>query len=170
VGISQAFGSVGSMKSAYAICRVGIVLVLVCFVRLAHAQPDMDREELRKTSEAIRAAFSQGDADEVLRYHHPDVRKALSFRNVLIGREAVAADLRGTLQKFRLEWVENNVESLMVEGDTAVEQTLFAIKSTPLKGGEPVLFKGRAMVVYVRYKGSPTGWASIREIIQPATP
>jgi hypothetical protein len=25
------------------------------------------------------------------------------------------------------------------------------------------------MVVYMRYKESPTGWASIRELIQPAT-
>jgi hypothetical protein len=31
------------------------------------------------------------------------------------------------------------------------------------------LFRGRTQVVYVRYKRSPTGWASIREIIQPAT-
>jgi hypothetical protein len=31
------------------------------------------------------------------------------------------------------------------------------------------MFKGRAMVVSVRYKKSPTGWASIREMIQPAS-
>jgi hypothetical protein len=104
-----------------------------------------------------------------MRYHHPDVNKALSFHKVLIGRDAVAADLRNTLQQFRLEFVENNVESLLIENKTAVEQTLFTIKGTPVGGGQPFFFKGRAMVVYVRYKGSPTGWASIREIIQPAS-
>jgi hypothetical protein len=57
----------------------------------------------------------------------------------------------------------------LIQDNTAVEQTVFAIKSTPKSGGEPYLFKGRTQVVYVRYEKSPTGWASIREIIQPAT-
>ena len=81
----------------------------------------------------------------------------------------MAADLRGTIQQFNLEFAERQVESLLIEGNTAVEQTLFAIKGTPKGGGEPFLFKGRAMVVYMRYEKSPTGWASIREMIQPAT-
>ncbi len=54
-------------------------------------------------------------------------------------------------------------------GETAIEQTVFAIKSTSKNGGESYWFRGRTQVVYVRYKKSPTGWASIREIIQPAT-
>ena len=73
-----------------------------------------------------------------------------------------------TLQKFKLEFQENQVENLLIQGDTAIEQTVFAIKSTPESGGESSLFRGRTQVVYVRYKTSPTGWASIREIIQPA--
>ncbi len=32
----------------------------------------------------------------------------------------------------------------------------------------PTISRGRAMVVYVRYKDSPTGWASIREMAQAA--
>jgi protein subunit release factor A len=88
---------------------------------------------------------------------------------VLVGRDAVAADLTNTLRQYHLEFVENNVESLLIHDSTAVEQTLFTIRGTPVSGGESFLFKGRAMVVYVRYKESPTGWASIREIIQPAT-
>jgi hypothetical protein len=59
--------------------------------------------------------------------------------------------------------------SMLIQGDTAVELTDFVIQGTPRKQGEPFLFRGRAMVVYVRYKDSPTDWASIREIIQPAT-
>jgi len=161
MNISQVSGSVWPMKAIRMIQIVGVLLFLVSLTSIAHGESDKDheadREAIRKTSEAIRAAFFRGDADEVLRYDHPEVKKALSFQNVLIGREAVAADLRGTLKQFQLEWVENNMESLLVEGDTAVEQTLFAIKSTPLKGGEPFLFKGRAMVVYVRYKEARRG-------------
>jgi hypothetical protein len=104
-----------------------------------------------------------------MRYHHPQVHKALAFQKVLIGREAVASDLQSTLAQFHLEFVENNVESLLIQGDTAVEQTLFTIRGTPLHGGAPFLFKGRSMIVYVRSQQSPSGWASIREIIQPAT-
>ena len=103
----------------------------------------------------------------VTAYHHPDVIKALSFQKYLAGH-AVEADLRGTLQQFKLEFVENRVESLLRQSDTAVEQAVFAIKSTPKGGGESQLFRGRTQVVYVRHGGSPTGWASIREIIQPA--
>jgi ketosteroid isomerase-like protein len=57
----------------------------------------------------------------------------------------------------------------LLRGDTAIEQSVFTIRSTPKAGGAPVIFKGRAMVVYVRYAKSPTGWASLREMIQPAT-
>lgn len=53
-------------------------------------------------------------------------------------------------------------------GDTCVEQTVFAIRGEPAGDGQPFVFRGRALVVYVRSAESPTGWASLREIIQPA--
>jgi len=150
--------------------RAALYLLLIsCFVVLTPAQSNADRESLRKTSEAIRSAFAQSDVDKIMAYHHPDVVKALSFHKYLVGRNAVANDLRQSLQKFKLEFEENRVESLLIEGDTAIEQTVFAIRSTPKSGGDAYLFRGRTQVVYVRYKKSPTGWASIREIIQPAT-
>jgi ketosteroid isomerase-like protein len=145
------------------------LFALVCLARNVYGASDKDRNALEETSEAIRAAFAAGDVDTAMEYHHPDIIKALAFHKYLKGRDAVAADLRGTLQQFTLEFVENQVDSLLIEGNTAVEQTLFAIKGTPKGGGEPFLFRGRAMVVYIRYEKSPTGWASIREIIQPAT-
>ena len=148
---------------------VVVLLALVCLDGNAYAASDKDRNALEKTSEAIRAAFARGDVATAMEYHHPDVVKALAFHKHLKGRDAVAADLRGTIQQFNLEFAERQVESLLIEGNTAVEQTLFAIKGTPKGGGEPFLFKGRAMVVYMRYEKSPTGWASIREMIQPAT-
>ena len=101
-------------------------------------------------------------------YHHPDVKKALSPGKYLEGRDAVRADLAGTFQQFRLEFTEHRVENLYFEGNTAVEQSIFTIRGTPLGDAPPFVFKGRALVVYVRYKQSPTGWASIRELVQPA--
>ena len=79
------------------------------------------------------------------------------------------SSLRDTFSRVCLEFASNQVESLLVGKDTAIEQTVFTIKGTPIAGGEPFLFKGRSMIVYVRYRPSPTGWASKREIIQPAT-
>jgi ketosteroid isomerase-like protein len=128
-----------------------------------------DRGSLVKTSEAIRSAFARGDIATIMAYHHPDVVKSLSYGNYLIGRGAVQGDIAATLQRFNLEWKENHVRSILIQGDTAVELTDFTIQGTSKNRGDPFLFKGRAMVVYVRYKNSPTGWASIREIIQPAT-
>jgi ketosteroid isomerase-like protein len=145
------------------------LLASLCLATPSRADSASDRTAVEATGAAIRAAFSAGNVTEIMRYHHPDVRKALSFKNVEVGGEAVAAGLRDSLRQFHVDFVENNVESLLIEGDTAIEQTVFAIKATPIAGGQPSIFRGRTMVVYVRYKSSPTGWASIRELIQPAT-
>jgi hypothetical protein len=149
--------------------KIVALFVLAFLSATAYAAPSDDEAALRNTSAAIRAAFAKGDAAEAMKYHHPEVQKALGFHKVLIGRDAVEADLSSTFRQYRLEFIENNVESLLIEDQTAVEQTLFTIRVTPIAGGEPTLFKGRTMVVYVRYKESPTGWASIREMIQPAS-
>jgi ketosteroid isomerase-like protein len=145
------------------------LLASLCLATPSHADLASDRAAVEATGAAIRTAFAIGNVAEIMRYHHPDVRKALSFTNVEVGGDAVAAGLQDSLRQFHVEFVENTVESLLIEGDTAIEQTVFAIKATPLKGGQPSIFRGRTMVVYVRYKNSPTGWVSIRELIQPAT-
>jgi len=145
------------------------VIALGCSGGDKRVRLDSDRNALEKTSEAIRAAFAAGDIATIVAYHHPEVVKSLSYGNYLIGRDAVQKDIAPTLERVHLEWKENVVRSMLIQGDTAVELTDFVIQGTPRKQGEPFLFRGRAMVVYVRYKDSPTGWASIREIIQPAT-
>lgn len=145
-----------------------VVMAAGCLGENQHS-PSNDREALKKTSEAIRAAFARGDVATILQFHHPDVVKALSYTKLIIGRAALEEDLIDTLQQFNLQWKENRVESLLILGDTAIEQTLFTIQGTPKNGGKPFLSKGRAQIVYLRYKNSPTGWATIREIIQPAT-
>jgi ketosteroid isomerase-like protein len=151
---------------------VSIVIAVMaagCSVGNTYCGSNTDRNSLEKTSEAIRVAFARGDITAIMAYHHPDVIKSLSYRNYLIGRDAVQQDIAATLQRFNLEWKENRVRSILIQGDTAVEMTDFTIQGTSKNRGDPFIFKGRAMVVYVRYKKSPTGWASIREIIQPAT-
>jgi len=127
-----------------------------------------DRASLQKTGEAIRAAFARGDIETIMAYHHPDVIKATTYDRYRVGREAVKADLLATFQVFNLSFEQYSNENTFFQGDTAVEQSLFTIKASPKDGSAPVYFKGRSLVVYVRYDKSPTGWASIRELIQPA--
>jgi ketosteroid isomerase-like protein len=145
-----------------------LILLAIAITTLSVCNGQTDKLQLQKTSEDIRLAFSKGDVDEIMRYHHPDVEKALAYDKYLKGGDAVRADLVGVLSSFKLEFVKNDVESLLILGETAIEQTQFTIKGTPKNGGESFLFSGRAQVVYVRYKKSPSGWASIREVIQPA--
>ena len=72
----------------------------------SRADSASDRAAVEATGAAIRAAFAAGNVAEIMRYHHPDVRKALSFANVEVGGEAVAAGLQGSLRQFHVEFVE----------------------------------------------------------------
>ncbi|WP_433964897.1 YybH family protein [Tunturiibacter gelidiferens] len=130
--------------------------------------PDQ-KESLRKTGAAIRSAFAKGDVDEILAYHHPEVIKALSYQNYIVGIDALRANLLGTFQAVKLEFIENTPETTLFHDGTAAEMSLFTIKSTPKAGGAPAVVKGRSMVVYIVHPASPTGWASIRETVQPAS-
>ncbi len=145
------------------------LLIILCATINSYSQDDKKTQEILKTGERIRAAFSKGDIETIKSFHHPDVIKALGYKNVLTGRDAVIEGLRGTLEGFTLEFIENKVESILIQGDIVIEQTLFSIKGTPKKDGEPFVFSGRTMVTYIKYEKSPTGWATIREIIQQAT-
>jgi ketosteroid isomerase-like protein len=135
---------------------------------LLQGSPDQ-RDSLRRTGEAIRSAFAKGDVDEILAYHYPEIIKALAYQNYIVGIDALRANLLGTFQAIKLEFLENTPETTLFHEGTAVEMSLFTIKSTPKAGGPPAVFKGRSMVVYVTHPASPTGWASIRETVQPAT-
>jgi hypothetical protein len=127
------------------------------------------RESLRKTGDAIRSAFAKGDVDEILAYHHPEVIKALAYQNYIVGIAALKKDLLSTFRSFKLEFLENTPETILFHEGTAVEMSLFSIQSVSKTGGLPTIFKGRSMVVYVEHSASPTGWASIRETIQPSS-
>ena len=132
-----------------------------------------DQEEVKieilAHGEAIRAAFADSDIELITSLHHPDVVKALAYNNLQIGREAVIEGLKVTIESFSLEFIENEVENIYVQDSIAIEQTRFTIRGIPKQGGNGFIFKGRTMVTYFRWADSPTGWATIREIIQPAS-
>src|SRR5258708_1377256 len=149
-----------------------LVIVVSPTEAAAASQPTdlkSDRAAIDKTSQAVRSAFARGDIPTILSYHHPDVSKALAYNKYLIGRAALETDLRTTFENYALEFLQNDVESLSIHGDIAIEQILFSVKGTPKKSGKPFLFKGRTMLVLVRYDKSPTGWATLREIVQPGS-
>jgi len=148
--------------------RLSVCLIAFSFLTAAFADDNADRVAIEKTDAAVRAAFARGDIPTILSFHHPDVTKALAYNRYLVGRSALEADLRSTFENYRLEFLQNDVEILSIHGDIASEQILFSVKGTPKKGGAPFLFKGRTMLILVRYDQSPTGWATLREIVQPA--
>ncbi len=135
----------------------------------SNAQEGEIEQAILHHGKTIRDAFSNGDIQKIKSLHHPEVIKALGYNDLKIGRDEVIDGLIGTLQAFDLEFIENVVESILTRENIAIEQTRFTIKGTPKNGGDPFIFKGRTMVTYTRYEESPTGWATIREIIQPAT-
>jgi ketosteroid isomerase-like protein len=157
--------------------RFSALLMAVAAVAALSPQPfpqsssstsEQDRAALAKTGAAIRAGFAAGDVDAIMKYHHPDVEKWLSVKTHTVGRDALRAEIEQTFKTVRLAFEENRVESTLFTGDTAVEVSAFTIRVTPRDGGALSSFKGRAMVVYIRSSQSPTGWLSIRELIQPA--
>lgn len=142
------------------------VLLSACQPSISH---DQIKQEILDHGEAIRDAFRVADVATISSLHHPEVVKALGYNNVQEGREAVIDGIKQTLESVSLEFVNNDVENFYIQQDLVIEQTRFSIKGTPKDGGEPFFFSGRTMVTYVRHEESPTGWATIREIIQPET-
>lgn len=128
-----------------------------------------DRQALQQTSIAIRTAFADGNVKAIMAYHHPQVEKSFGPDSRVVGKAAVEDSAANTLKAFSLNFVENNVESLAIRGDTAIEITRFLIQGTPRREGKPFTFRGRTQVIYVRYAASPTGWAVFRELVQPTT-
>ena len=127
-----------------------------------------DRRSLEETKTAIRDAFGRGDVATILLLHHPDIVKDFGGNNVVSGRDALGKGLSEWFRTTKVEFLENRIENTVFNGETAIETSVFAIRSTPKNGGPPTIARGRAMVVFVRYSGSPTGWVSIREMTQEA--
>jgi len=155
-----------------------IITILFCMAVLAagccggsgSAGSAKDRHALKETKDAILAAFGRGDVATILLLHHPDIVKDFGGSNVVVGRDALGKGLTEWFRKYKVEFLENRVENTLYNGETIVETSVFKIRSTPRDGGAPSVSRGRAMVVYVRYRGSPTGLVSIREMAQEAPP
>ncbi len=158
------------MKTTYATAYHSVVLFVVVMLLPfgSSAQKELIKEEIRNHGAIIRKAFAEGDLEKIKALHHPEVIKALGYNDLKIGREEVIAGIAETLENFDLEFVANEVESILVRDEMAIEQTRFSIRGTPRNGGDPFVFSGRTMVSYIKYEKSPTGWATIREIIQVA--
>jgi ketosteroid isomerase-like protein len=146
---------------------VPIFLTLGCSISKNFTGSETDQKALAQTSVNIRQAFSNEDIATILAYHHPEIKKALGYKNIFSGHIEMEKDLKNTFSYAKLTWLENNVESLIFQDKTAIEMTTFTIEGKPKDGSKPFIFKGRAMIVYVKSKKSPTGWVSIREIVQP---
>jgi ketosteroid isomerase-like protein len=148
------------------------LFAFLLFTQLASAQIQpptaADRLALARTTQAIRDAFARGDVDAIVALHHPDVIKYFGGKNVVTGRAELRKGLIATFKNVRMEFAGNKVESTVFNGSTAIETSIFTFRVIPKNGGESTLSRGRSMVVYVRYKDSPTGWASIREMAQAA--
>ena len=127
-----------------------------------------DEAALRRTREGIGAAFRRGDIAGVLAYHHPQIRKALGYNHVVVGRDALAAELTGSFAQAIVEFPEDIGEDLLIRGDTAFYQARFAARVTPKAGGEAAIYRGRTQMLLIRHPESPSGWAMLREMIQSA--
>jgi ketosteroid isomerase-like protein len=156
------------MKSAFLL--TGIVL----FSTIAYSQDITDtaalRQSLEKATAAIRSAFEKGDPVLVAQLHSPTVIKYFGGNNVIIGRDAVEKGAKDWFQNSKVEFIENTVENTEFVGKTAIQTTIFSIKTTPKTGGASSIARGRSMVIYVQDKSSPTGWLTLREIAQEAPP
>jgi ketosteroid isomerase-like protein len=147
---------------------------IVLFSMSARSQDITDtialKQSLEKATAAIRTAFEKGDAALVARLHSPEVIKYFGGNNVIIGREAVEKGAREWFKNSKVEFVGNIVESTSFVGKVAIQTSIFSIKTTPKSGGTSTIGRGRSMVIYVQDKSSPTGWLTLREIVQEAPP
>jgi hypothetical protein len=85
----------------------------LCLSTKTYSQNEKIKSEILKTGELIRAAFSKGDIETIKSFYHSEIIKALGYKNLLNGCDAVIDSLRGTLEGFTLEFVENQVESIL---------------------------------------------------------
>jgi len=150
------------------------LFIIVLFSTKAWSQDITDttalKQSLEKATAAIRTAFEKGDATLVARLHSPEVIKYFGGNNVVVGRNAVEKGAREWFQNSKVEFVENIVESTSFVGKVAIQTSIFSIKTTPKSGGTSTIGRGRSMVIYVQDKSSPTGWLTLREIVQEAPP
>ncbi|RAJ74971.1 ketosteroid isomerase-like protein [Chitinophaga dinghuensis] len=150
---------------------LNLLLLMLCLSVLGYAQSNPDAAllaSLNRATAAIRGAFEKGDAELVTQLHSPDIIKYFGGKNVVTGREQLKKGLQDWFEHSKVEFVENKVENTIFNGEIAIQTSIFAIKTTPKIGGKASIGRGRSMVIYKKDKNSPTGWLSLREIVQEA--
>ncbi len=152
--------------------RIASWMLLFALISACNPSNTTTEEEVARqitaTGRAVREAFKNGDMETIKLYHHPEVIKALSYNNLQMGRESVLDGLKETMANFDLEFLdEKTEESFIYQGDLVIKQMRFGLRLVPKNGADPFIFRGRTLLVLQRYAESPTGWATIHEIIQP---
>jgi ketosteroid isomerase-like protein len=149
------------------ICFSLVFLLAACTSRSSEGSAG-DLHALRETTEAIGKGFAKGDVAAVLALHHPDVVKFFGGKNIVKGREGLKKQLTDLFNYANVEFIQNDIESTKFNGNSVIETSIYGIRLVPKNGVSTSIIHGRSMVVYVRYKDSPTGWASLREMTQDA--
>ena len=150
------------------------LFILTFLSTRVHAQDITDTitliQSLDKATAAIRNAFAEGNAALVAQLHSPDVIKYFGGTNVVTGRDAVEKGSSEWFRNSNVTFIENTVENTTFVGKTAIQTSIFSIKTTPKNGGVLTIGRGRSMVIYIQDKSSPTGWLTLREFVQEAPP
>jgi ketosteroid isomerase-like protein len=151
---------------------ITLFIYMFCFSTSVYSQRKADiaalRQSLDNATAVIRSAFEKGDAALIARLHSSNVIKYFGGNNVIIGREAVEKGVKEWFQNSIVTFTENTVENTEFVGNIAIQTVIFEIKTSPKKGGNSSLSRGRSMVIYIQDKDSPTGWLTLREIAQAA--
>jgi ketosteroid isomerase-like protein len=154
------------MKALIALACISLIVINTT------AQTSSGTEEQLKSlaiaTQAIWNAFAKGDAAGVAELHAPNIEKYFGGNNVMLGRAAFQKGLAEWFKTATVEIFVNKTESTVFTGQAAIQTFIFSMKVTPKDGGKPVIDKGRAMMVFVRDKTSPTGWLVLREMTQEA--
>ncbi|MEO9868953.1 hypothetical protein [Ekhidna sp.] len=149
------------------------LIILILLALMVSCQPSSfeeaeSKKQLEETSKAIRTAFKNGNVDSIMLYHHPDVMKVFSFDEEPGDFAMVKKGLEDLLVNNEVHFEESEIESRLINDNTSILQTKFKLFGKVKSTGEEWSYEGRTMVVSVKYDKSPTGWATIREIVQPA--
>jgi len=156
-----------SMTKGLIICISFLFLSGTCKSQTSAGSAE-DQRTLGETREAIWKGFAKGDVTAVLALHHPDVVKYFGGKNIVKGHEGLKKQLTDLFNYANVEFIQNDIESTIFNGNTVVETSIYDIRLVPKNGDSTSVIHGRSMVAYIRYKDSPTGWASLREMTQEA--
>jgi len=132
----------------------------------ADVMTQTDQAAIEETRQRVFTAYNAGDLETMMAYFHPDVVQIPRYDLILEGKEAVRANYAGALSQFVIH-ISDTLENLYIDGDIAGTHGRYTVTLTPKGGGSEVSRSGRYMVIMKRWKESPTGWSTFRELVQP---